>query len=632
MDFYTVLSEVEDLLRSRGRVSYRALKVQYALDDERIGALREELLYAHPGKVVEDGQGLVWTAGASGTPDAERRQLTVMFCDVVGSTPLASQFDPEEWREVMRAYYETCEKVIARFDGHVANYLGDGLLVYFGYPRAHEDDAQRAVRAGLGIVEAVGQLNAVLAEKHGVSLAVRLGCHTGLVVVGELVRGMGHDDMVLGDTPNIAARLQGIAAPNTLVIGALTHQLVGGFFDCQSLGTPPLKGVATPLEVFQVLNESPARTRLEALGATGLTPLVGRQAEVQLLDERWAQVLDGRGQVVVINGEAGIGKSRLVHALTEHAAAQQAWLTPVRDRRITGTPRSTRSSIFSNEWSYASSAPSRRPTSYANWRSSSYRADYRWRTHCLISAPLLSIPPDARHEFPDLPPDQQKQQTMLALQSILRRRAAQQPVLFVVEDLHWVDPTTVEFLTQLIEQIHEARILALFTCRPEFRNPWTGGPTSVRSTSRRLPPTDATELIRRVAGGKTLPDEIVADVVTKTDGVPLFIEELTKTVLESGLVEEESDRYQLAGPLPPLAIPNTLHDSLMARLDRLSTIKALAQLSAAIGREFSVTRCYEPSPRGVRILCMRALRNWSRPNSSTNKGHRPRRRTASSTP
>ncbi len=223
MDFYTVLSEVEDLLRSRGRVSYRALKVQYALDDERLGALREELLYAHPGKVIEDGQGLVWTAGASGTPDAERRQLTVMFCDLVGSTPLASQFDPEEWREVMRAYYETCEKVIARFDGHVANYLGDGLLIYFGYPRAHEDDAQRAVRAGLGIVEAVGQLNAVLTEKHGVSLAVRLGCHTGLVVIGELVRGTGHDDMVLGETPNIAARLQGIAAPNTLVIGALTR-------------------------------------------------------------------------------------------------------------------------------------------------------------------------------------------------------------------------------------------------------------------------------------------------------------------------------------------------------------------------------------------------------------------------
>lgn len=602
MDFYTVLSEVEDLLRSRGRVSYRALKVQYALDDERIGTLREELLYAHPGKVVEDGQGLVWTAGASGTPDAERRHLTVMFCDVVGSTPLASQFDPEEWREVMRAYYETCEKVIARFDGHVANYLGDGLLVYFGYPRAHEDDAQRAVRAGLGIVEAVGQLNAVLAEKYGVSLAVRLGCHTGLVVVGELVRGMGHDDMVLGDTPNIAARLQGIAAPNTLVIGALTHQLVGGFFDCQSLGTPPLKGVATPLEVFQVLNESPARTRLEALGATGLTPLVGRQAELQLLDERWAQVLDGRGQVVVINGEAGIGKSRLVHALTEHAAAQQAWLTPCQ-----GSPyhRDTAFYPFIDLFERVV-LRFQRPESPADKLRK--LEDFFLQSGLPLEDALphfcsmLSIPPDARHEFPDLPPDQQKQQTMLALQSILRRRAAQQPVLFVVEDLQWVDPTTVEFLTQLIEQIHEARILALFTCRPEFRNPWTGGPNVSEVNLTRLPPSDATELIRRVAGGKTLPDEIVADVVTKTDGVPLFIEELTKTVLESGLVEEESDRYQLAGPLPPLAIPNTLHDSLMARLDRLSTIKALAQLSAAIGREFSYALLRAVSPWSEDLL------------------------------
>jgi class 3 adenylate cyclase len=602
MDFYTVLREVEDLLRSRGRVSYRALKVQYALDDERIGALREELLYAHPGKVVEDGQGLVWIAATSGTPDAERRQLTVMFCDLVDSVPLASQFDPEEWREVMRAYYETCEKVIARFDGHVANYLGDGLLVYFGFPRAHEDDARRAVWAGLGIVEAVGQLNVVVAEKYGVSLAVRLGCHTGLVVVGELVRGMGHDDMVLGDTPNIAARLQDIAAPNTLVIGALTHQLVGGFFDCQSFGTPPLKGVATPLEVFQVLNESPARTRLEALGATGLTPLVGRQAEMQLLDERWAQVLDGRGQVVVINGEAGIGKSRLVHALTEHAAAQQAWLTPCQ-----GSPyhRDTAFYPFIDLFERVV-LRFQRPESPADklrkleefFLQSGLPLEDALPHFCS----MLSIPPDAGHEFPDLPPDQQKQQTMLALQSILRRRAAKQPVLFVVEDLQWVDPTTVEFLTQLIEHIHEARILALFTCRPEFRNPWTGGPNVSEVNLTRLPPTHATELIRRVAGGKTLPYEIVADVVTKTDGVPLFIEELTKTVLESGLVEEESHRYQLAGPLPPLAIPNTLHDSLMARLDRLSTIKALAQLSAAIGREFSYALLRAVSPWSEDLL------------------------------
>ena len=262
MDFYAVFDQAVELLRRRRRVSYRALQAHLELDNEKLEALREELLYAYPDAVTEDGQGLVWTPDPHSS--AERRQLTVMFCDLVNSTPLASQFDPEEWREVVRAYYETCEKVIARFDGHVANYLGDGLLVYFGFPRAHEDDAQRAVRAGLGIIEAVRQLNAVISERHGVSLAVRLGCHTGLVVIGELMRGTGHDDMVLGDTPNIAARLQGVAAPDTLVIGALTYQLLGGLFACESLGAPPLKGVAAPLAAYRVLYESTARTRLEA--------------------------------------------------------------------------------------------------------------------------------------------------------------------------------------------------------------------------------------------------------------------------------------------------------------------------------------------------------------------------------
>ena len=261
--------------------------------------------------------------------EAERRQLTVLFCDLVDSTALASQLDPEDLREVVRAYQDTCAKVIARFDGHIAQYLGDGLLVYFGYPLAHEDDAQRAVRAGLGIVEALGQLNTRLAQERGVHLAVRLGIHTGLVVVGEVGGGTRQEQLALGETPNLAARLQGIAAPNTLVISAATLQLLGGFFACQPLGTQLLKGLAQPLEVYQVLYESMARSRLEAAGSTGLTPLVGREQEVALLLERWAQVKDGLGQVVLLSGEAGIGKSRLVQVLTEHVATEpQAWLTP----------------------------------------------------------------------------------------------------------------------------------------------------------------------------------------------------------------------------------------------------------------------------------------------------------------
>src|SRR5215831_801888 len=262
-------------------------------------------------------------------PEAERRQLTVLFCDLVDSTALSSQLDPEELREVVRAYQATCAKVIAHFEGHIAQYLGDGLLVYFGYPRAHEDDAQRAVRAGLGMIEALGQLNIRLGRERGAELAVRLGIHTGLVVVGEVGGDTRHQQLALGETPNLAARLQGLAAPNTVIISAATVPLLGGFFACQALGMHRLKGFAQPLQVYQVLYESMARSRLEAAGRSGLTPLVGREQEIALLRERWAQVKDGLGQVVLLSGEAGIGKSRLVQVLMEQVASEpQAWLTP----------------------------------------------------------------------------------------------------------------------------------------------------------------------------------------------------------------------------------------------------------------------------------------------------------------
>jgi class 3 adenylate cyclase len=351
MDFDALIAQVRELLQRQRRLSYRALKLRFQLDDESLAALTDELIYAERVALDEDDRVLVWVgevgptlapAGPSSpprqpetvpaeprAPEAERRQLTVLFCDLVDSTVLASRLDPEEWREVVRAYQGTCAAVIQRYDGHIAQYLGDGLLVYFGYPQAHEDDAQRAVRAGLGIVEAMGQLNARLSQEQGVQLAVRLGIHTGQVVVGEIGGGATHEPLALGETPNLAARLQGIAAPNTLVISAATSQLLGGFFACQSLGTPRLKGFAQPLEVYQVLYEHMARSRLEAAGGASLTPLVGREAEVGLLRERWAQVTEGLGQVVLLSGEAGIGKSRLVQVLTEQVATEpQAWLTP----------------------------------------------------------------------------------------------------------------------------------------------------------------------------------------------------------------------------------------------------------------------------------------------------------------
>jgi class 3 adenylate cyclase len=349
MDFETLLAQVRELLQRQGRVSYRALKLRFHFDDEALAALKDELIYAERVGRDEDDRVLVWVgeadataepAGSSSaalprdtpptkprTPEAERRQLTVLFCDLVDSTVLASQLAPEDWREVVRAYQETCAKVIQRFEGQIAQYLGDGLLVYFGYPLAHEDDAQRAVRAGLGMMEALGQLHTRLGQERAVRLAVRLGCHTGLVVVGDMGDATHQEQLALGETPNVAARLQGIAEPNPLVISATTLPLLGGFLTCQSLGTPPLKGLPQPIEVFQVRSEHTARTRLEAAGQTGLTPLVGREPEVRLLRQRWAQVKEGVGQVVLLSGEAGIGKSRLVQVLTAQVATEpQAWL------------------------------------------------------------------------------------------------------------------------------------------------------------------------------------------------------------------------------------------------------------------------------------------------------------------
>jgi len=602
MDFYATLDEVVELLRSRGRVSYRAIKEQFGVDAERLEALRVELLYAHADNVRADKQGLTWTSRGPDPADAERRQLTVLFCDLVDSTPLSGQLDPEDLREVMRAYYETCGKVIARFDGYIAQYLGDGLLVFFGYPLAHEDDAQRAARTGLGIIEAVGQLNGSLVEHHGVSLGVRLGCHTGLVVAGEVVGESRHELMAMGDTPNIAARLQGVAAVNTLVVGALTHHLLAGQFNCQSLGTPPLKGVAAPLEVFEVLNENAARTRLEVIGIAGLTRLVGRSGELRILEEHWASVVGGRGQTVVVTGEAGIGKSRLVHALTESVADQQ------------GSLMACQGSPYHRDTAFHPLIDLLERAVLGFARTDSPSDKVRKLEGFLVQSglplpeampalcSLLSIPPGAEYEFAPSSPEQRKQQTMQVLLSVLLRRSGMQPLLFVVEDLHWIDPSTIEFLGRPIEEIDNARILALFTCRPDFASPWTDRADVTDVSLTRLAPDEAAELTGGVAQGKSLPDEIVEQIVSRTDGVPLFIEELTKMLLESGLLEEGDGRYHVSGPIPHTAIPNTLHDSLMARLDRLSTVKGLAQLGAAIGREFSYALLRAVSPWDDELL------------------------------
>jgi class 3 adenylate cyclase len=521
----------------------------------------------------------------------------VLFCDLVDSTVLASRLDPEGWRELVQAYQEACAKVIARYEGHIAQYLGDGLLVYFGYPQAHEDDAPRAVPAGLGMVEAMRQLNARLSQEHGVQLDVRLGIHTGQAVVGEIGGGTRQEQLALGETPNVAAGFQGLAVPNTVVISAATLQLLGGLFACQSLGTHLPKGVAKPMEVYEVRYESTARSRLEAAGHTRLTPLVGREQEIGLLLERWAQVKEGLGQVVLLSGEAGIGKSRLVQVLTEHVAAEpQPWLTPCQC-----SPYHQNTALypmidllervalrFERE-----DAPEQKLRKLEGFV---VQYGLPLAEAVPLFAALLSIPLGADYAPLTVSPERQKQQTLHALLTIMLRIAAQQPVLFVLEDLHWVDPSTLGFLTLMVDQGPAAHLLALFTFRPDFSPPWTGRSHLTQVTLTRLPWRQAAELTGLVAHGKALPPEVIEQVVAKTDGVPLFVEELTRMVLESGLLQEHAERYELTGALPPLAIPTTLHDSLMARLDRLAAVKGLAQLGATLGREFSYELLQAVSP------------------------------------
>ena len=601
-------------------MTYRALQRQFQLDEEILNDLKDELVYAHQVARDEGGRVLVWTGSVATspspllpsaqhgphadvdaghispsapflavlpTPDAERRQLTVLFCDLVESTRLASQLDPEDYREVVQAYHEACAKVIARFDGHIAQYLGDGLLVYFGYPQAHEDDAQRAVRTGLGMLNALQALHTRLEHDKGVRLAVRLGIHTGLVVVGAIGGGGRQEQLALGETPNIAARLQGFAAPDTLVISEATAQLIHGYFVCQPLGTQSLKGVSQPLSVYQVLRASEVQTPLDVAVTRGLTPLVGRDAEVTVLRERWAHVKDSLGQVVFLSGEAGIGKSRLVHALKGHLAAES--YTRIECR---GSPDYQHTAFYPVRDVLERMLDFRRDEAPEEkvQRLEGALAQYRLALPDTVPlfAALLALPLSAERYPPlQLTPQRQRQQTLAAIVGIVLELAERQPVLFVVEDLHWVDPSTLELLDLLMTQGATAAILTLVTSRPGFQSPWGSRPYFTSLVLQRLPRAQVEAMIERITGGTSLPPEVRQHIVTNTDGVPLFVEELTKMVLESGWLREQEGHYALTGPLPPRAIPATLHDSLMARLDRLAPVKAIAQLGATLGRTFS---------------------------------------------
>jgi class 3 adenylate cyclase/predicted ATPase len=534
------------------------------------------------------------TPDAPAPADAERRQLTVMFCDLVGSTSLSSRLDPEDLREVIAAYHHAVAEIVAGFDGFVAKYMGDGILVYFGYPRAHEDDAERAVRAGLSSIDAVGRL-----DVKSVKLQARGGIATGLVVVGDLIgEGSAQEQSVVGETPNLAARLQALATPASLVIAASTRQQVGGLFDLEDLGPQQLAGFAEPQRAWRVLGESGEISRFEAL-RSGETPLVGREEEIELLIRRWRQAKRGEGRAVLISGEPGIGKSRLTAELSQRIESE-----PHTRLRYFCSPYHQDSALYPFIVQFERAAGFARDDTVAEKLGKLRElltAGARGDSEIELLAELLSLPSSAADL--NLSPQRKRQKLFEALLHQLEFLARSRPVLMLFEDAHWIDPSSREFLDQIFDRVPGLHVLLVVTFRPEFQHAWSGQPHVSTLALNRLGEGDGAALVERLAGNSGLSHEIIEEIVERADGVPLFVEELTKAVLEGAHRDNRATAVLGTSPLPNLAVPATLHASLIARLDRLGPVaKEVAQIGAVVGREFSYELIQPVAQRPVRDL------------------------------
>ena len=490
------------------------------------------------------------------TPSAGK--LTVLFCDMVGSTALSARMDPEDLHEVIRRYQGACAEVIGRFDGYIGHYVGDGILVYFGYPRAHEDDPRRAVQAGLEIVEAVQALNAGGA-RPGAEMAVRIGISTGLVVAGDIGAGEFRDEMaVVGETPNLAARLQELAEPDSVVVTESTRRLVEGLFVFDELGPRTVKGIDRPIRVYRVREPSGAPSRFEATAIRGLTPLVGRDEELNLLLSRWTDALAGEGQVVLLTGEPGIGKSRLIQAFRDQVRSDAVTVL-----RYFCSPFYVHSALHPilDQLERAANLKKSDPPEVKLDKLEallSQGTDRVARAAALL-APLLSIPTGERYPDLDMAPERKK---ALALEALLEQLAglAAQPVLIILEDAHWIDPTSAELFQLIIERIQRMPVMAVIAYRTGFTPPWAGFLHVTSLSLAHLSHRQAAALVEKVTRGRKLPPEVIEHIVTRTDGVPLYAEELTKTLLGSGALELVGDTFRLKQPLPSISIPESLHD------------------------------------------------------------------------